>query len=141
MASVFLVTSGEYSDYRVECAFSTKELADAQVVLWNGEHLADHYRVEECELDDEIHSPEWVTSAYLRRNGDEYSFPSSRHAHPDMKEVNCVYCCGEYMVSQIAGQDHERARKVANERRAAIIAADAWGDDAKANAILFGVKS
>ena len=53
MATVYIVTQGCYSDYGIETAFTTKELADRYVAVHNHGKEDDGYgcRVEEIELD------------------------------------------------------------------------------------------
>ena len=46
---IYIVTSGEYSDYHIDAVFSTKELAEDYI-----QHNGTDYRIEECNLDEEI---------------------------------------------------------------------------------------
>lgn len=164
MSSVFVVTSGEYSNYRIEEVFSTKDLAEA-FIAEIGQH--DGPQIEEYELDKPL-SSFWVTfvemsedgntvstydggpSIYTRRRtvddeesvsfGDEAKYGTDPN-RPGFNHCNIGTTGRRLLCVLLFTKDHERAIKVANERRAAIIAAGAWGDTEKANAILFGAKS
>ena len=46
---VYVVTSGSYSDYRIECVFSTREKAEEYL-----QYHDDEYRIEEYALDEEF---------------------------------------------------------------------------------------
>ena len=63
MATVYIVTGGCYSDYGIEAAFTTKELADRYVALHNNGKDDNGYghRVEEFELDSWDQEEIWRT--------------------------------------------------------------------------------
>lgn len=65
MAKVYVVTSGDYSDYHVSAAFSTRDAADTYAALNNHprEQWYETYRVEEFDLDTPIERP--TTGAYI----------------------------------------------------------------------------
>lgn len=50
MAKVYVVTSGVYSDYRINCVFATREAAEKYCATW--EYKYDEPRIEEYELED-----------------------------------------------------------------------------------------
>ena len=49
MAKIYIVTSGEYSDYTIDAVFSTKEKAEEYV-----QQYGTNYRVEDYDIDEEI---------------------------------------------------------------------------------------
>jgi len=51
MRHVFLVTSGEYSDYRVDAAYSTRRKAEAHLKNYPRPPLGDDVRIEPYPLD------------------------------------------------------------------------------------------
>jgi hypothetical protein len=66
--TVFLVTSGAYSDYHVSCAFSTKELAEAYIEECSLSGDSDPGAVEEFPVDEEAVSkcvPYWQVEITL----------------------------------------------------------------------------
>ena len=128
--NVYLVTSGEYSDYCVDAAFSTKELAEEFVALPdNGGSY-----VEEFELD-----PDVVTRARngyklyfvrMERNGDAHTvWPRGVY---DFKEVakgaKLRQCLNQpaRMEYFCWAKGEEDAIKIANEKRAQLISDGVW---------------
>ena len=60
MARIYVVTSGEYSSYRIERVFSTEELA----IAWIGD--ADHmYEIEEYKLDNVSDPPKSIVACWI----------------------------------------------------------------------------
>jgi len=52
--NVYLVTSGAYSDYGIEAAFTSEELADQYIVATRSRHIGSHARVEKFDLWDTL---------------------------------------------------------------------------------------
>ena len=52
MAKVYIVTSGDYSDYSIDSVFSSREAAEKRCAVWRQEDLWDEPRIEEYELED-----------------------------------------------------------------------------------------
>ena len=52
MAKVYIVTSGDYSDYSIDSVFSTREAAEKRCAVWRQEELWDEPIIEEYELED-----------------------------------------------------------------------------------------
>ncbi len=51
MTTVYIVTQGDYSDYRIDRIYSTRKAADMHVQAYNSINQYDEKRVEECEVD------------------------------------------------------------------------------------------
>ena len=49
MAKIYIVTSGDYSDYRIDAVFSTKEKAEEYV-----QQHGTNYRIEDYDIDEEV---------------------------------------------------------------------------------------
>ena len=52
MAKVYIVTSGDYSYYRIDSVFSSREAAEKRCAVWRQEELWGDPRIEEYELED-----------------------------------------------------------------------------------------
>ena len=52
MAKVYIVTSGDYSDYSIDSVFSSREAAEKRCAVWKQEKLWDEPIIEEYELED-----------------------------------------------------------------------------------------
>ena len=120
---VYVVTSGSYSDYRIEAIFENKEDAEALANV-----LSDGNGVDEWEANKQKVVPLW--SIWMEKNGDlaeDYVSPS---ANTGSKED--IYCYDDDSIHfEILADTLERAIKVANERGAIIIAQGFWGDNSK----------
>lgn len=129
MTTIYLVTDGDYSDYRIVSAHSTKELAERAKELANADN-----DIEEWELDPELPQPPpgrlpW----YVTMNRDGSTDYNSRRAidefAPGVEFVSGYFRDppGTWRL-QVGcwARDEAHAVKIANEYRAALIAADLW---------------
>ena len=137
---VWLVTEGEYSEYGIVAAFSTK--AKARVLLKRVEHFHPGYaRIEEYELDATLPSYRWERSAWISREG-KVEVGEAIVCEETMVEES-PYSWGlpfflpqgkeEWLCLTIVAKDGERetarCAKIANEKRAIILANNLWGDE------------
>lgn len=61
MSKIYVVTSGEYSDYGIDAIFSTKEKAQEYITIrTNSEYIWNELEIEEYELDRMAEPPEFV---------------------------------------------------------------------------------
>ena len=125
---VYVVTSGDYSDYHVERIFTTQKLAQA----FTDEHRLNE-DVEEYEINDT--APKLVVDFVVRmfRDGTvECSWPNrewdDRPVTPDQPIVQPGRTAKNPlgMCFFVRTDDKNRAIKVANERRAQLIASGKW---------------
>lgn len=125
MTTIYLITSGEYSDYSINAVFTTKELAEQYRTFFGGD-------IEEWEADrmaDDLRAGKVVYQVYMYRDGstecfgvtaynDEIPFTPKHHVqllpNPDR------------MVTYVKAKSREHAVKVANERRTHLIASGGW---------------
>ncbi|KKK84316.1 hypothetical protein LCGC14_2784590 [marine sediment metagenome] len=124
MPNIFLVTEGEYSDYRVLAAFTTAEAADAFATLHTerSQH-SDRPQVEECPLD--APQEEWLVT-YVRMAQDGRTLDTWVKVEAEI--VRCwLFDVHDNLVWPVVTDGLERAVKVTNEKRAMLLAADAWG--------------
>lgn len=119
---VYIVTSGVYSDYRINAVFSTKTQAEAFVKLY-----ATHYsyfepiKVETYLLD--LSLEDWYTTIVkMTREGHVIEVSSGFGSPPRDTFITDM----GHLYSEVAGSDEERAIKVTNERRTAMLIAGAW---------------
>jgi hypothetical protein len=133
MTSVYMVSEGSYSDYRVSGIFSTRERAERWMKTCGGSCYND---IEEMPLDEGLSEIErglalfsveitksgsvravraagdpasvgrisWWTSYDLKRTGNTYT--RTEYAEPDQYTTVCVWA-----------EDQQHAIKIANERR------------------------
>ena len=120
---VYVVTSGSYSDYRIEEIFERKENAEALATV-----LSDGNEVEEWEINKRKVVPLW--SIWMKRNGDlddEYGTP-----YADTGDKESIYCYDDDSIRfAVLADSLERAIKVASERRAIILSCNFWGENEK----------
>ena len=123
MAKVWIVTSGEYSDYSIDGVFSTNELAAKYCEKWGGE-------IETWNLDEPIPDVLWairmgiggeVISSWKNCSAEGFDFFAL-----DNKAI----------VWNVKTEDEQRAIKVTNEKRTQILALGIWGDDEKIGAMI-----
>lgn len=138
MNKVYLVSSGEYSDYSINAAFSTRELAELYIEsMGNPQRYSQEMMVEEYDLDaNETHIREGFHPYRVKmdRNGntlecrlDDWDSAVSGkvslvsfgyyHGQPSPKKVLCASC---------VAKDEQHAVKIANEKRTQMIATGEW---------------
>lgn len=120
MSKAFIVTSGVYSDYKIERVFSTKEKASEFI-----DTKDDSYRIEEFDIDEPVirETQVYEVSFYLDKkqvNNVRIMWSPSykdliaiKSRSPYIRETLCIY---------IESDSYERALKIASERYGAIIA-------------------
>jgi len=131
MKTLYVVTSGSYSDYGIDAIFDSKELAQSFIDSFKRGAYSEFNEIEEwplnpCDLelkrgrkafflriDKEGNTSkiEWSDSAYGHKYGTDISFTF------DKKLMN-VYCFAD---------DENHAIKIANEKRTQILAINRWG--------------
>ena len=136
MPKIFLITSGEYSDYSVLAAYSTRELAAAALAAGLGD------AIEDCDIDPTLEPTPLGCKAFfvnMRRTGDvayiavadpwdsayklkeAWRDPSvrvdrERAYYSDMHSFRCW------------ARDEQHAIKIVNELRVRMIAENTWGE-------------
>ena len=122
---LYMVTDGRYSDYRVLGIFSTQEKADRAVQLYASEN-----DIEEIELDEMPEAPKGMLYYLVRMDAQGESFVyriSVEHARAFDWQP-----CSTTMVSfYVWASDETHAVKIANEKRAMLMATGQWTTDWK----------
>jgi hypothetical protein len=118
---IYIVTSGEYSEYEINAVFSTKEKANAYI-----QQHGTYYDIEEYDLDEEVEKKSQLWSiVFCIENGkfDEAN-PISYNKN---KEVDTCYVeerFGDgkmyYIIFLVDADSMNRAVKIARERFAAV---------------------
>lgn len=133
MDKVFVVTSGEYSDYGIDAIFSTKELAQTFIKSFKADGWHD-MDIEEWNLDpNKTHLKQNRKPYFLRinKNGDVIDLrvvSSSYEFHEDIPDAKISYTRNfEWMNINCFADDDNHAIKIAGEKRAQILAANLWG--------------
>jgi hypothetical protein len=128
MSIIYLVTSGEYSSYGIEGAFSTREKAE-EYVAWSDIHTAGCV-IEEYVVDSAKTKPHTQWSFYMDMDGNTTQMtavdPDSQSDSPDRWGWIVTFGNRALRWFTINADTLERAVKIANERRAQLLAANQW---------------
>lgn len=123
MAKIYVVTSGEYSDYKIEVIYSTREMAEEYANKHNKlKKYGSADEVTEFELDTPIEKHEFIY-IIMDKQGNTYSIEREFNRKEGFGSAN------ETVFSwTVQTTDEKRAIKVVNEKRIQILAAGIWGD-------------
>lgn len=116
---IYVITSGEYSDYRVDAVYSTKELAEDFI-----QHNGNDYCIEEYDLDKPIIRERklWKREKKLWKieiNSDRNEILNANISYQEPEDT----CVRNYMniITFIVGSETmDKAKKIARERYVAI---------------------
>jgi len=137
MAKVYVVTSGHYSDYCIKAVFSDKIEVLKFVQAYNENETNDynHACVEEYELDVCVDKTKQGLVLYrvgIRMNGDVYTVGVSE----EDSGVRFYPRFGDHAKNpplaatfDVWAKTKKHAIKIANERRAQLIATEQWGKE------------
>lgn len=131
MTSIWGVSSGSYSDYGVVAIFSSEEKAQ--------EFLAEYSKLDsEAELEEFAYDPEppvaiEIITVHIDMEGNVLRVYDPRWAREGAVGfvgygLADVWRGPRVLIWVVPTTDKERAIKVANEKRAIILANEAWGD-------------
>lgn len=135
---IWLLTDGDYSDYQVVAAFTSREKAEAfrKRPGYENDDIAE-FPLDPCELH------HWRWHIIMAKDGavvnDSFMGPVLRR---DIARGGCYFTCGGRgaerqcrLNSNVDTADHTRAVKVTNGRRLHLLAEEAWGDQKKLRTI------
>jgi len=136
---IYVVTSGEYSDYKIEAVFTIKQLAEEYVNDYNRAKRSYGAEIEEFESDVPV-EVRFGVEVLMGKNGNVldtellfdislehigfvwFSKPDPKYPYSSIKEE-----CFRWVVET---DNIERAVKVVNEKRSQILANNLWlGDE------------
>lgn len=133
MEKVYVVTSGEYSDYGIDAIFSTQELAQKFIDVFS----KDKWRsmsVEQWDLDPiKTHLKQNRKPYFLRidKKGNICDLELAENSYgfkEDIPEAEISYTADlKWMNIYCFADDESHAVKIAGEKRSQILAANIWG--------------
>lgn len=116
MEKVYIVTSGEYSDYTIEVVFSTRKKAKEYVDAYGSDYRIEEYPVDDTPVEKKesiwLVSVNWETGKVISANPKDYSeYYADKEGTVQYKKF-----CGEYLDIVLMSDSMTRAKKVASER-------------------------
>lgn len=129
MTTIYLVTTGDYSDYHVLGAYSTKTKAERAQDLYQA------YDIEEYELDDMPDAPPGLVYWRVEMDRDGNTQHIMRQSAPgeppvmDWRPGFGKIGAQPYVAFSVWAKDEAHAIKIANERRTRLIADGEWTTD------------
>lgn len=116
---IYIVTSGEYSDYRIDAVFTTKEKAVDYV-----EQHGTRYSIEEYELDEEVEKKTQLwTVVFCVDNGKLVDGNTRSFKEDEVRDTCFVELSWNgklYITFYVDADSMDRAIKIARERFAAV---------------------
>jgi hypothetical protein len=137
MSKIYVVTTGQYSDYSIEAVFSSVAKAQKYCRYHNpyqenglGEELKDcDYRIAEYDLDPETPNlPKDAVAFEVQMRRDGGTQMCSRIPFSCLAARPEVILYMDWMCTNVLARDEKHAVKIANERRTAVIALDKWSE-------------
>jgi hypothetical protein len=137
-AVVFIVTSGEYSDYGINAVFSTRELAQAYVDLFPKQRKWKTMDIEEWTLDPNARNLKQGRKPFLvhmKKNGDTLKVEQiEEHYYVPDSGIKVIFAAPQYehseawgyMTVQCFADNKTHAVKIANEKRLQLLASNQW---------------
>lgn len=147
MTTVYLVSSGEYSDYSVGPVFSTEALAQEYIDKW-AKFGQNDYGIEERELDPEhemnipLQKGWFYFHVQMFKNGNSTSkkmTPYGQYREDDNERItlNNHYIMDKGYTKEVSlyggvwAPDENGAAKIVNEKRTQLIASGEWDKEQK----------
>ena len=132
MTTIYAVSTGEYSDYRVVALFTTEELAQKFIDSFVNNTYTEFNKIEEYILNPHIKDLAAGRKPYELRmniNGEIQNIEHSDTAFgfDGLAQVSFTYD-KQWMNFRGFAKDENHAIKIANEKRVQIIAMNKWGE-------------
>ena len=129
LQAVFLVTRGDYSDYRVCAVFTEKALAEKYIDSFKGNSY-DEFRIEKYTLNPyQYELKHGYKPFFLRMTKDgnctEINVKDSSFGFED-EDIDVGIDVNKNMYISIFAKDETHAIKIANEKRVQLIAENRW---------------
>ena len=121
MKKIYLMTTGEYSEYSVEGAFSSEEKLKQFAEMNNNSY----YNIEELEIDpyERYYGDRKLYFVRMRKDGSIYEV---RKTSVGIDVGEGRFDADGRLVIDCYAKDEHHAAKIANEKRAMLIATDQW---------------
>jgi hypothetical protein len=113
---IYAVSSGCYSDYRIDAIFDNKELAQKFIDTFDSREFNE---IEEYDINPNEYELKNNYSVYfvrMDRNGNSIEI-EKRDSTYDCFNDNCGYCVKGNMYTTVWAKDEKHAIKITNERR------------------------
>jgi len=123
--TIYVVTDGDYSDYRICGVYSTPAKAKRGQVLHSGRY-GHNPAIETFTLDDFGEIPPGLLPWYVRMARDGEAVECVRESVSDNGREWAPYGDDETVGFSMLAKDEEHAIKIANERRAGLVASGQW---------------
>jgi len=129
LQAVFLVTRGDYSDYRVCAVFTEKALAEKYIDSFKGNSY-EQFRIENYTLNPYQYELKNDYKPFFLRmtkegNCTEINVKDSSYGFED-EDIDFGFDVNKNMYISIFAKDETHAIKVANEKRVQLIAENRW---------------
>lgn len=115
---IYIVTSGNYSDYHIDAVFSTKNKAESYI-----QQHGTGYRIEEYDLDEEVVNKKQIWSVAFNIKDKSLEIASPTMYKIDKYKDTCIVReCGfdSYIEFIVESDNMDKAKKIASERFAAV---------------------
>ena len=135
MTKVYLISSGVYSDYGINWAFSSREKAKSWLKILNKNHKNDtiyskEYAIEEYDLDPEYQPRHWIWVS-ITQSGEakvtNHQTTLTLEGENEVMMSSPIYDYDNNLLLFVQTDSEERAVKVANELRSRILSFGVWG--------------
>lgn len=124
---IYVVTSGEYSDFRIHSVWSTKEKAEAHIKAANKYEWVLNDNIGEYELDEKTQPVHMIKVKMLE---DGTVIQLGRYINEQVGfQWFMTFNRGLTLSWCVATESEERAIKVVNEKRAQILAQNLWNNE------------
>lgn len=128
MDKIYVVTSGDYSDYGIDAIFTSEELAQAFI---NGfkERSYQEFRIEEHKLNpykNEIRKGYFAFFVRMQKDGVCKEVYKSDSAYGFNGGIDYGFDINNGMCCHVFAKDDKHAVKIANEKRIELIALNKW---------------
>jgi hypothetical protein len=129
MATIYIVTSGEYSDYGIDAVFSTRELAEAYIKQFQDKWQT--MGVEEWTLDPwkkELRKGYKLYSLHMDKAGNTVDISAQSYGSYGLRDGEPYqgWDANGNMTLCLLARNETHAIKIANEKRAMLIANNLW---------------
>jgi len=131
MSTIYIITSGEYSDYGIRAVFTDKALADAYINMYGNTGYYNDMSIEEWEADrfaEEMRQGHAIYRVQIWKSGDLYNCERDASLPDAQTTIGIVRWANnqELLTTIVIAKDEQHAIKVANERRTRLIAENEW---------------
>ena len=130
MNKIYVVTSGDYSDYGIDAIFTSRELAQAFINAFKKRDY-DEFRIEEFELNPyktEIRKGYFAFFVRMQKDGKCTEVYKENSSYGFNGGIDYGFDVNKNMYCHVFAKDDKHAVKITNEKRTELIALDKWGN-------------